>query len=134
MLTILDSNGSTGGVSPSLYSITGALLVLTWNLVSHLQLAGSDTSCIPPTPSGSSVAKITPNVTTTLTTCDPWGLTITGGKKPYTIVLSALDSPVITNSTMGAEDDVYTYIDRADPNAPLMGEYITAPSRADTTR
>lgn len=49
---------------------------------------------------------------------------------PYTIVFSALNSPVITNATMGTGDDVFTFIDRADPNELLMGECIIAFSRA----
>lgn len=51
-------------------------------------------------------------------------MTIEGGQKPYTVVLSALDSPIITNITMGPEDSIFTYIDRADPNGQLMGEYL----------
>lgn len=62
------------------------------------------------------------NVTGTLTTCEPWGLTIVGGTKPYTVVLAALDSPITTNVTMAAPDDVFTYPNRADPGGQIMGE------------
>lgn len=69
--------------------------------------AGSDTSCIPPPPSNTAtLASVHPNVTdpSTLTTCQPWGLTIKNGKQPYQVVLSALNSGVITNVTMGDGD------------------------------
>ncbi|THH32654.1 hypothetical protein EUX98_g1511 [Antrodiella citrinella] len=104
---MVDSTGSTGGISPNLYNMT----------------AGSSTGCLPSKPS--SLASIQPNVTA-LTTCEPWGLTITGGTKPYQIVLSAQGSPVITNVTMGANDDVFTYIDRANPNNLLMANVVDA--------
>ncbi|THG95943.1 hypothetical protein EW026_g5799 [Hermanssonia centrifuga] len=107
---MIDSNGSTGGVAPNLYTMN----------------AGSDTSCLPTNPATSSLASIQPNVTGTLTTCQQWGLTIEGGKKPYTVVLSALNSPVITNVTMGPDDDVFTFPDRADPNTSLMCSVVDA--------
>ncbi len=125
MLTMIDSNGSTGGVAPNLYTMNGMLYTpLPWNsLALFIRIAGSDTSCLPTNPATSSLASIQPNVTGTLTTCQQWGLTIEGGKKPYTVVLSALNSPVITNVTMGPDDDVFTFPDRADPNTSLMCEY-----------
>lgn len=92
----------------------------------YLVTAGKDTSCLPPLPSQDStdIPSILPNVTGTISTCDPWGLQIVGGQKPYQIALSACDSPVITNVTMGPDDDVFTFIDRADPNGQLMGEQL----------
>ncbi|KAH9911034.1 hypothetical protein B0H21DRAFT_775099 [Amylocystis lapponica] len=103
MLTMMDSNGSTGGIGPSFYNVT----------------AGTNTSCLPAAPSAS-IAHITPNVTATLETCQPWGLTMTNGTKPYNVTFAALNSPVVTTVTMGPEDDVFTYIDRADPNGELI--------------
>lgn len=50
------------------------------------------------------------------------GFQIIGGKKPYNLTLAAPNSTLITNVTMGPTDDVFTYIDRADPNSGLMGE------------
>jgi hypothetical protein len=46
-------------------------------------------------------------------------MTIKGGVQPYTVTLAALDSPIITNVTLGPLDDVFTFIDRADPNTQL---------------
>ncbi len=84
-----------------------------------VKLAG-DTSCQPPAPKNPAI--VTPNVTTTINTCEPWGLKVTGGVKPYQISLAALGSPVVTNVTMGPDDEVFTFIDRADPGQRLMGE------------
>lgn len=113
MLTMVDSNKSTGGIPPNLFNVT----------------AGSSTSCLPQPPPDITDFAIHPNVTDALTTCDPWGLNVTGGQKPYTIVLSALNSPVITNATMGPDDDVLTFIDRADPNGELMASVVDATGR-----
>ncbi|KAI0340989.1 hypothetical protein BDW22DRAFT_373449 [Trametopsis cervina] len=111
MFTIVDSHGNVGGIPQSLYTVT----------------AGSDTSCLPTsTPDPSSLPLIKPNITDKIQTCQPWGLTVTGGKKPYQVVLSALDSQVITNVTMGLQDDVFTFIDRADPNKRLMASVLDA--------
>ncbi|KIP04190.1 hypothetical protein PHLGIDRAFT_76352, partial [Phlebiopsis gigantea 11061_1 CR5-6] len=72
------------------------------------------------------IATLSSNLTDTLSTCQPWGLTVQGGQKPYTIVLSAVNSRVITNITMGPEDSLLTYIDRADPNGQIMGMHAVA--------
>lgn len=109
MLTMIDSNGSTGGIPINFYNVT----------------TGGTNTCHP-TPNRANLATVTPNVTDHLTTCDPWGLTISGGTKPYTVVLSALNSPVITNVTMGPNDDVFTFPDRADPNTELMASVVDA--------
>ncbi|KAI0084380.1 hypothetical protein BDY19DRAFT_535709 [Irpex rosettiformis] len=113
MLTVMDSNFSTGGVSPTVYNIT----------------EGTQTSCLPASTDAllpPAIPSITPNVTGKIETCQPWGLTISGGTKPYLILLAALNSPVVTNVTMGGNDDVFTYIDRADPNELLMASVVDA--------
>jgi hypothetical protein len=102
MLSMVDSNGSAGGIPPNLYTVG----------------AGIDTSCLPPpTPYEFTVSA---NVTNTLTTCQPWGITINGGIQPYSVTLAALNSPIITNVTMGPTDNSFTYIDRANPNTQLL--------------
>lgn len=63
------------------------------------------------------------NITEDLETCQPLGLRVVGGQKPYTITLAAPGSPRVTNVTLGPDDDVFTYIDRADPNGQLMGGF-----------
>lgn len=126
MLTMIDSNMSTGGVEPAFYNVTGKHILDGNLLVLYLTFsaAGNSQSCLYTPPPASSLASIEPNVTDVLTTCQPWGLTVKGGTKPYQIVLEALNSPVITNVTMGPDDDVFTFIDRADPNGYMMGMYL----------
>ncbi|KAI0804495.1 hypothetical protein BC629DRAFT_1180952 [Irpex lacteus] len=116
MLIVLDSNGNTGGVTPGLYNVT----------------EGTETNCLPTLSDDMlppTIASITQNITDRIETCEPWGLTVSGGTKPYQIVLSALESPIITNVTMGANDDVFTYIDRADPGEQLMASVVDATGR-----
>jgi len=103
LLTVVDANGSSGGVGPSLFTVT----------------AGQTTQCIPAA-STDAPFTVTANVTDTINTCQPWGLTITGGAPPYNVTFAALNSPVITNVTMGPTDDAFTFIDRADPNTQLI--------------
>lgn len=110
MLTMVDSLNNTGGVAPLLYNVT----------------SGSNTDCLYTPPDLSTLPSVHPNITDTLTTCEYWGLTIKGGKPPYTVVLSATNSPVITNVTMAADKDVFTFPDRADPNVQLMASVLDA--------
>ncbi|KAJ7475204.1 hypothetical protein B0H11DRAFT_2158629 [Mycena galericulata] len=104
MLDVVDSQGSAGGVPPNLFTV----------------VAGQTTQCIPAA-SNDPPFTVTANVTDTLNTCQPWGLTIVGGTPPYNLTLVELDSPVITNVTLGPEDDAFTFIDRADPDRQLIG-------------
>lgn len=84
--------------------------------------AGQNSSCLPSTPS--TKLAITANVTRNLETCERWGLTVTGGTgPPYNITLAALGSTLFTNVTIGLGSDVLTYIDRADPNGNILGEF-----------
>ena len=127
MLTILDSEQSTGGVDPLMYNVTGAYIpfVMYHRLTLIVFIGGADRRCLPAISSDMQppvIPSIVSNLTGTVETCQPWGLTISGGAKPYQIVLSALQSITITNSSMGIDDDVFTYIDRADPNELLMGK------------
>ncbi|KAI0808122.1 hypothetical protein C8Q74DRAFT_1363546 [Fomes fomentarius] len=107
LLTVIDSVGNTGGFSSNFFDI----------------VAG-DKSCQAPAPSNP--ATVSANVTTTINTCDSWGLTITGGVKPYNVTLAAVASPVMTNVSMGPEDDFFTFIDRADPGTQLLAAVVDA--------
>lgn len=104
MLSVIDSQGSAGGIPPRLYTIT----------------AGQSTACILSSLDTSSFT-VSANVTDTLTTCQPWGLRIKGGTPPYNLTLAALNSPLVTNVTLPNGDDAFTYINRADPNGQLLG-------------
>ncbi|KAJ6502912.1 hypothetical protein C8R47DRAFT_218917 [Mycena vitilis] len=101
LLGAVDSKGSTGGIGTSLYTVT----------------AGASTECIPPT---STDFNITANVTNILTACQPWGLKVQGGTPPYTVTIVELDSPLVTNVTMGPTDSVFTYINIAKDNSHMI--------------
>ncbi|KAF7329007.1 hypothetical protein MVEN_02530800 [Mycena venus] len=103
LLQVVDSQGSSGGVPPNLFTV----------------VAGQTTQCIPAA-SNDPPFTVEANVTDTLTTCQPWGITIKGGVPPYNLTLAAINSPVVTNVTMGPADDHFTFIDRADPNTQLI--------------
>ncbi|KAJ7730876.1 hypothetical protein DFH07DRAFT_848241 [Mycena maculata] len=103
LLDVVDSTGSAGGIPPNLFTV----------------VAGQTTQCIPAA-STDPPFTVTANVTTTIETCQPWGLTITGGTPPYNLTLAALNSPVVTNVTMGPLDNAFTFIDRADPGTQLI--------------
>ncbi|TBU40519.1 hypothetical protein BD309DRAFT_899770 [Dichomitus squalens] len=107
-LTIVDGEGNTGGFANSFFDV----------------VAGASTSCQPPAPKDPPV--VHSNVTTAINTCDPWGLTVTGGVKPYSISLAAIRAPVVTNVTMGPNDDVLIYVDRADPGSQILAAVVDA--------
>ncbi|KAJ7144531.1 hypothetical protein C8R44DRAFT_145122 [Mycena epipterygia] len=102
-LEVVDSLGNSGGVDVPLYHVT----------------EGATTQCIPAAPAYPAFT-ISSNVTDTLNTCQPWGLTILGGTPPYNVTLAALNSTVVTNVTLGPNDSVFTYINRADPNTQMI--------------
>ncbi|KAI0667356.1 hypothetical protein C8Q78DRAFT_374571 [Trametes maxima] len=108
LLTVMDSAGNTGGFSTQVF-----------------QSIAGDTSCLQPAPTASTL-RIVPNVTDSLQTCQPWGLNIIGGTKPYNVTFGQVASGVITNVTMGPEDDVFTFINRAVPGAALMAAVVDA--------
>ncbi|KAJ3480187.1 hypothetical protein NLI96_g8529 [Meripilus lineatus] len=107
MLTMVDSNSSTGGILESYYNIT----------------SGATETCHS-TPNQANLATIVPNVTNSLETCQLWGLKITGGQKPYTVVISSLGATLTTNVTMGINDDVLTWPNRASPNGEVMASVV----------
>jgi len=103
MLNVVDANGTSGGGSPDLFTVT----------------AGPN-DCIDPKLNLDPDFTVTANVSGTIETCQPWGLRVVGGVPPYNLTMSELKSPVITNVTMPNGDDVFTYINRADPDLQLI--------------
>ncbi|KAF9565442.1 hypothetical protein CPC08DRAFT_704697 [Agrocybe pediades] len=102
LLSVTDSQGNPGG--------TFAPMKVT---------AGQSTSCVTPTQDSSDFTVKT-NITSEISTCDPLGLTITGGTSPYTVALVPSNSPATTNVTLPAGDNLYTYINRASPGGQLV--------------
>ncbi|KAF9476290.1 hypothetical protein BDN70DRAFT_183212 [Pholiota conissans] len=121
LFSVTDANGSPGGTFAPM-TVTGQSSLVASRETSHQTnlTAGASTSCIK-TPSASKFT-ITPNVTSNsdLTTCDLLGLAIRGGVSPYTLSLVAATSPSVTNVTLPAGDNVYTYINRAAPGGHLV--------------
>jgi hypothetical protein len=66
---------------------------------------------------------IKPNVTMDLKTCDPWGLTITGGTPPYNVTILSVGATFVTNVTVPKGFDALTYINRANPNGAILGMF-----------
>ncbi|KAF8063533.1 hypothetical protein FPV67DRAFT_251192 [Lyophyllum atratum] len=102
LLNVVDSTGSSGGTSALIYTVA----------------SGQSTSCLVNTATGFSLSSNATN--DEISTCDPWGLVIRGGKSPYTVTLAAVGSPSVTNVTMPVGDNAYTYINRADPNGSIL--------------
>ncbi|KAJ7813931.1 hypothetical protein B0H14DRAFT_2182083, partial [Mycena olivaceomarginata] len=104
LLGVVDSAGNSGGVDVPLYTV----------------IEGATTQCIPPAVAAAPF-NVTANVTDVLTTCQPWGLTIRGGTPPYNVTLAALNATEMTNVTLGPNDTVFTYINRAEPGTQMIG-------------
>ncbi|KDQ50931.1 hypothetical protein JAAARDRAFT_141098, partial [Jaapia argillacea MUCL 33604] len=105
MLTMADANGNAGGVDPYIRTVA----------------PGSSSTCQMPTPDPSFV--MTANVTGTLQTCQPWGLSIQGGTPPYGVTVARLNTSVVTNMTVPLGDDIVTYINRAEPLGVILGGF-----------
>ncbi|KAJ7253602.1 hypothetical protein C8J57DRAFT_1722471 [Mycena rebaudengoi] len=101
VLWMVDSQGNSGGVPSQLYTVT----------------AGASTQCIS-SPTAPTTFTVKANVSDAVNTCQPWGLTISGGTPPYNVTLAA--SPGVTNVTLGPNDSVFTYINRADPGNQMI--------------
>lgn len=90
-------------------------------------VAGSSTECVPAALSSPPADfKISTNVTDKLKSCDPWGISVSGGVKPYKITIVAANSPVATNVTLAPGDDAFTYINRADPDTQMVAAFSDA--------
>ncbi|KAJ7143973.1 hypothetical protein C8R44DRAFT_558263, partial [Mycena epipterygia] len=103
LLGVVDSKGTSGGIDAPLYQVTQGA---TSDCISSAQAEPQFT--------------ISANVTDVLSTCQPWGLTIRGGTPPYNLTLAVLNASGVTNVTLGANDSVYTYINRAEPDLQMI--------------
>ncbi|EJD00482.1 uncharacterized protein FOMMEDRAFT_159184 [Fomitiporia mediterranea MF3/22] len=103
LLTVADSQGFSGGEAQSVYNIS----------------AGKS-SCLPSPPSTNITLVANISTSDPLETCELLGLRVFGGQKPYIISLAAVNSPMVTNVTLGSNDDLLTWPNRADPNGQVM--------------
>ncbi|KAJ7595332.1 hypothetical protein C8J56DRAFT_775523, partial [Mycena floridula] len=104
ILSMADAKGNSGGIPENSSAVIG-----------H-----SSTSCIKSS-TALSTFLMDVNVTDELSTCQPWGMRIAGGDAPYTVTILSEDSPVLTNVSMDSGQDLYTYINRANPGDRILG-------------
>lgn len=122
MLTVADSLGLSGGETGVFFTVSGKYLYSAGRICLMCATDG-DSSCLPSAPNNNNL-RLASNVSTTakLQTCQQLGLRVYGGTQPYNVSLAAINSPVVTNITLGANEDVVTWINRADPNGQLIGK------------
>ncbi|KAI0065222.1 hypothetical protein BV25DRAFT_1913839 [Artomyces pyxidatus] len=101
LLNLVDSAGHSGVVSPATWAVED----------------GDSASCVPTLPTTFPV--LTANVTKDLSTCQPLGLVMSGGSPPYTISIASPGATVL-NLTLSAQDDMFTYINKAVPSSDLL--------------
>ncbi|PAV19515.1 hypothetical protein PNOK_0444900 [Pyrrhoderma noxium] len=102
LLVVVDSEGNSGGNFASILTVSSS----------------DDASCLPNAPTES--ITLTSNVTGSLDACEPLGLTTSGGTKPYTVSIAVVGADVVTNFTLGPDDDTMTYINRAGPSSQMF--------------
>ncbi|KAF9267256.1 hypothetical protein L218DRAFT_955738 [Marasmius fiardii PR-910] len=106
VLSVFDSEGTSGGIGTDFVNVVDAG-------------GGGTASCVVNNPPPQDFI-VTSNITDTINTCEPWGLRIKGGVKPYNITFMQINSPIVTNVTAGSRDDAYTYIMRGDPGKKMI--------------
>ncbi|KAJ7063855.1 hypothetical protein C8F01DRAFT_36523 [Mycena amicta] len=117
ILEVVDSTGASGGIDVPLYGV----------------IAGTTSQCLPPRSSQApfTVSSLTSNGAT-LNTCDLWTLFFKGGKPPYTVTIAALNTPDVTNMTLGPMDTKLEWPNRADPGSQMIG--TSAPNPVTPSR
>ncbi|KAF5313892.1 hypothetical protein D9619_012998 [Psilocybe cf. subviscida] len=93
LLSVVDSTGTAGGSIPRLLTV----------------IPGQKMECLLPPSEADPSFTIKSNITATLQTCEPWGITVLGGTPPYTVTLAETDQPVVTNVTMPVGANRFTY-------------------------
>lgn len=82
--------------------------------------AGTSTGCIA---KNVNAFVVRANVSVSLTRCESWGVTVSGGVPPYTVTLAETDSPVVTNSTPLSVGPI-TFSKRVNLGGSLIGVYV----------
>lgn len=123
LLSVVDSTGGAGGVPTQLPTVIGLSFIycIGWCSNPFIFAEGQTTQCVS-TPAESSPFTVKANVTSTLETCQPWGITVSGGTPPYKITLAQTGSFVVTNVTMPFGNNRFTFPNRALPGGSLIGE------------
>ncbi|PPR06300.1 LOW QUALITY PROTEIN: hypothetical protein CVT26_005132 [Gymnopilus dilepis] len=119
-LSVVDAAGSPGGLSSNIVTVIGKLPACPIYCLLHSEIfeAGQSTDCTDSTQNTHDFTFL--QIPTTLSTCDPWGLTMQGGHPPYSVTIVELNSPDFTNATLPADYDLFTYIDEGSPAGQLI--------------
>lgn len=106
---MMDSNGNSGGILTSAYSVAG-------------DKSSANSSCIstPPTP----VLTVTSNSTNKINTCEAVQISIAGGKKPYLVTVAETNAEAPYNTTMGQTDNIYTWVNNLTPGNAVISECL----------
>ena len=124
MLSFVDANGDSGGITPQTMEVVGMLSGFTTLILCYSRIikAGPTQNCVTNTRTAGGVMNdftVTANVADVLQTCQPWELTMKGGTPPYIITLAMPNE--ILNVSSAPHDDIFTYINRADPGIQMIG-------------
>jgi hypothetical protein len=107
-MTMFDSIGNSGGVLTETYTVAGSK-------------TGANASCIPST--SSPILTVTSNATSKINTCDVVKLSISGGQKPYMVSIAETNSEAPFNITMGAKDDIYSWVNNLTPGNQVIRKF-----------
>ncbi|KIY68274.1 hypothetical protein CYLTODRAFT_421778 [Cylindrobasidium torrendii FP15055 ss-10] len=113
ILNVIDSNDSSGGVSPKPFTVE----------------TGSTENCVQDQAQDSFTIYSNSSSDAGLPPCAPWGLRIKGGVSPFNISFAQVNSAYITNVTTNQDDDAYTYINRADGGKLLIASAVDSTGR-----
>jgi len=105
VMTMFDSIGNSGGVLTETYTVAGSK-------------TGANASCIS-SPS-SPILTVTSNATSKINTCDVVRLSISGGQKPYMVSIAETNSEAPFNISMGAKDDIYSWVNNLTPGNQVI--------------
>ncbi|KAE9402411.1 hypothetical protein BT96DRAFT_816567, partial [Gymnopus androsaceus JB14] len=107
--------------TPRIYPLGLNTSDLTWQMDYE---AGISTGCVVSDISSNFTVSNNVTIPSNISTCDPWGVTVEGGSYPYTFSILSTNSLVVNNiTTTSADQDMLVWINRADPNGILFGEY-----------
>ena len=129
MLTVADAQGNSGGQAGTIFTVSGELCRIFTNdrsAYAYTDASNNDDSCMKST-SPSANMTLWANVSTSddLSGCQPLGLRITGGQKPYTISIAGSAGSSVTNVTLGENDDVYTWPNTVKSGSQIIGKLLS---------
>jgi len=114
ILNLADRLEMSGGVLPGVYNV----------------VAGESTDCVVSPPRAFDFTIHANQTGSELETCQPWALAIKGGTPPYSVSIASPGASSVTNVTLDTEEfNVYTWINRAPPNAQVLAAIADSEGR-----